>query len=301
MSDEPTVGEGPLRGEGWSSWQTRLRAAGFHPSKRLGQNFLLDTNLLEAIARDAAVGTGDQVIEVGTGLGFLTRALLATGAEVTSIEVDHRLHELVCEDLGEVGSLRLIRADALSGKHSLSLELLSAIPERAPWHLVGNLPYSVSGPLLAECALTETPPASMTVLIQKEMAERVNAGVGEPGWGLLGMRLQLSYTVQHLRTLGGAHFRPRPKVESSLIRLERREDAPPRAVQEAVVRLSSALFSRRRQVVRRVLGDAMGEKEAALALLEEVGVDQETRVEGLTEADWLALAAARAWSGLGRA
>ena len=82
---------------------------------------------------------------------------------------------------------------------------------------------------------------------------------------------------------------------------QRPKDAPPRAVQEAVVRLSSALFSRRRQVVRRVLGDAMGEKEAALALLEEVGVDQETRVEGLTEADWLALAAARAWSGLGRA
>ena len=112
------------------------------------------------------------------------------------------------------------------------------------------------------------------------------------------MRLQLSYKVRQLRTLGGAHFRPRPKVESSLIRLERREDAPQRTVQEAVVRLSSALFSRRRQVVRRVLGDVMGDKEAALALLAEVGVSQETRVEGLTEADWLALAAARAWNGL---
>jgi len=301
VSEEPAVNEGPLRGEGWSSWQDRLRAAGFHPSKRLGQNFLLDTNLLEAIARDAAVGPGDQVIEVGTGLGFLTRALLATGAEVTSIEVDHRLHELVSEDLGDVRALRLVRADALSGKHSLSPELLSAIPEGVPWHLVGNLPYSVSGPLLAECALAETPPASMTVLIQKEMAERVGAGVGAPGWGLLGMRLQLSYTVQQLRALGGAHFRPRPKVESSLIRLERRVDAPSREVQEAVVRLSSALFSRRRQVVRRVLGDVMGDKEAALALLEEVEVAQETRVEGLTEADWLALAAARPWSGPDRA
>ena len=114
MSEGSTVGEGPLRGEGWSSWQARLRAAGFHPSKRLGQNFLLDTNLLEAIARDAAVGTGDQVIEVGTGLGFLTRALLATGAEVTSIEVDRRLHELVREDLGEVGALRLSAANTRS-------------------------------------------------------------------------------------------------------------------------------------------------------------------------------------------
>jgi 16S rRNA (adenine1518-N6/adenine1519-N6)-dimethyltransferase len=297
VSEESAVGEGPLRGEAWSSWQVRLRAVGFHPSKRLGQNFLLDPNLLEAIARDAAVGPGDQVIEVGTGLGFLTRALLATGAEVTSVEVDHRLHELVSEDLAQVKGLKLVRADALSGKHSLSDELLSAIPEGG-WHLVGNLPYSVSGPLLAECALTETPPESMTVLIQKEMAERVNAGVGEPGWGLLGMRLQLSYKVRQLRTLGGAHFRPRPKVESSLIRLERRDDAPPRTVQAAVVRLSSALFSRRRQVVRRVLGDVMGDKEAALALLAEVEVSQETRVEGLTEADWLALAASRPWNGL---
>ena len=295
MNKEGAANEGPLRGEEWSSWQDRLRRAGFHPSKRLGQNFLLDTNLLEAIARDAAVGPGDHVIEVGTGLGFLTRALVATGATVTSIEVDHRLHELVSEDLGGLEGLTLIRADALQGKHSLSPELCSAIPSAGPWHLVGNLPYSISGPLLAECAQSERPPESMTVLIQKEMALRAAAGVGEPGWGLLGMRLQLAYEVRQLRTLGGAHFRPRPKVESSLIRLQRRGDAPAREVQASVVGLSSALFTRRRQVVRRVLGDAMGDREAAVAALSAAGVPEETRVEGLKEADWVALAASTGW------
>lgn len=298
MSGVDAADEGPLRGAEWSSWQGRLRAAGFHPSKRLGQNFLLDTNLLEAIARDAGVGPGDHVIEVGTGLGFLTRALVATGATVTSIEVDHRLHELVSEDLGALDGLTLLRADALNGKHALSPELLSAIPRTGPWHLVGNLPYSISGPLLAECARAEAPPKSMTVLIQREMALRAAATVGEEGWGLLGMRLQLSYVVRHLRVVGGAHFRPRPKVESSLIQLERRPDAPSASLQEAVVRLSSALFTRRKQVVRRVLGDVMGGKERAAAVLEEAGVAPEARVEGLSEADWLALASLSAWDEL---
>ena len=104
-------GDSPL-GEDWQAWKARLEEVDFHPSKRLGQNFLLDPNLLNAIARDAEVGPGDKVIEVGTGLGFLTRALLATGASVSSIEVDRRLHELLKEQLGEVEGLELIRADA---------------------------------------------------------------------------------------------------------------------------------------------------------------------------------------------
>lgn len=301
MSAEPSGAEGDraTRGGEWQGWRARLNAVGFHPSRRLGQNFLLDPNLLEAIARDAGVGVGDRVIEVGTGLGFLTRALLATGASVVSIEVDRRLHELVREDLGAHERLELLRADALGGKHALSPELLAAIPREEPWHLVGNLPYSISGPLLAESARAERPPLNMTVLVQKEMAERLSARPGESEWGLLGMRLQLSYSVRLLRTLGGAHFRPRPKVESSLVRLERRGDAPAQAVLEAVQLLSSALFGRRRQVVRRVLGDTMGDRKAALEVLEEVEVDPMTRVEGLEERDWLALAGARDWSELG--
>jgi len=292
-------GEASLLGKEWRTWRARLDKSGFHPSKRLGQNFLLDPNLLEAIARDAQVGSGDRVVEVGTGLGFLTRALLGTGASIVSIEVDRRLHAIVEEDLGDHERLELVRADALSGKHALSPEFVGAIPDDGPWHLAGNLPYVISGPLLAECARADRPPLSMTVLVQKEMGERLGAAVGEPGWGLLGMRLQLSYSVRLLRTLGGAHFRPRPRVESSLVRLERRPDAPSNKALEAVQRLSGALFGRRRQVVRRVLADVMGDREAALAVLGEVGVDEQTRVEALREGDWLVLACARDWTDLG--
>lgn len=292
-------GEASLLGAEWRSWRARLEALDFHPSKRLGQNFLLDPNLLEAIARDAQVGPGERVIEVGTGLGFLTRVLLGTGAEVVSIEVDRRLHAIVNQDLGDHERLELVRADALAGKHALSEELLAAIGEEEPWHLVGNLPYSISGPLLAECARARHPPLSMTVLVQRELAERMGAGVGELGWGPLGMRLQLSYSVRQLRTLSGAHFRPRPRVESSLVRLERRPDAPSPELLGAVQRLSGALFGRRRQVVRRVLGDVMGDREAAVAVLKGVGIAETTRVEALRESDWLALAAARDWTEVG--
>jgi len=287
-------GDSPL-GEDWQAWKARLEEVDFHPSKRLGQNFLLDPNLLNAIARDAEVGPGDRVVEVGTGLGFLTRALLATGASVSSVEVDRRLHELLKEQLGEVEGLELIRADALSGKHSLSPELIAAAGDGEPWHLVGNLPYAISGPLLAECASALNPPSSMTVLVQKEMAERVCAGVKDSSWGLLGLRVQMSYRVRQLRTVGGAHFRPRPKVASGLMRLERRSDAPSPEVMARVVSLTGALFSRRRQVVRRVLGDLMEDREAALALLEELEIPSETRVQALDEREWLLLARARAW------
>lgn len=289
-------------GGAWGAWRARLDAQGFRPSKRLGQNFLLDPNLLEAIARDARVGDGDRVVEVGTGLGFLTGALLATGARVVSIEVDRRLHAIVEEEMGGHERLTLVRADALSGKHALSSEFMAALDGldgQVEWHLVGNLPYGISGPLLAECARLDRPPTSMTVLVQKEMAERLGAQVGEAGWGPLGMRLQLSYGVRVLRTLGGAHFRPRPRVESGLVRLERRADAPSRGELEAVVSLSAALFNRRRQVVRRVLGDLMGDREAALEVLGEVGIAEDTRVQALTEGDWLGLGRARDWTLLG--
>ena len=287
-------GDSPL-GEDWQAWKARLEEGDFHPSKRLGPNFLLDPNLLNAIARDAEVGPGDKVIEVGTGLGFLTRALLATGASVSSIEVDRRLHELLKEQLGEVEGLELIRADALSGKHSLSPEFIAAAGDEEPWHLVGNLPYAISGPLLAECAGALNPPRTMTVLVQKEMADRVCAGVEDSSWGLLGLRVQMSYRVRQLRTVGGAHFRPRPKVESGLMRLERREDAPSHELMARVVSLTGAIFSRRRQVIRRVLGDVMGDREEALALLEELEIPSQTRVQALNEREWLLLARARPW------
>jgi 16S rRNA (adenine1518-N6/adenine1519-N6)-dimethyltransferase len=282
-------------GEDWQVWRARLEEIDFHPSRRLGQNFLLDPNLLNAIARDAEVGPGDRVIEIGTGLGFLTRALLATGAEVTSIEVDRRLHELLAHELGDVERLKLVRADALSGKHSLSPEFIAAAGVGELWHLVGNLPYAISGPLLAECACAPNPPSSMTVLVQKEMAERVGATVHESSWGVLGLRVQMSYSVRQLRTVGGAHFRPRPRVESGLIRLERRSDAPSPEVMARVVSLTASLFSRRRQVVRRVLGDLMGDRESALALLEELEIPADTRVQALNEREWLLLARARPW------
>jgi len=135
----------------------------------------------------------------------------------------------------------------------------------------------------------------MTVLVQKEMADRVCAGVEDSSWGLLGLRVQMSYRVRQLRTVGGAHFRPRPKVESGLMRLERREDAPSHELMARVVSLTGAIFSRRRQVIRRVLGDVMGDREEALALLEELEIPSQTRVQALNEREWLLLARARPW------
>ncbi len=266
------------------SWQT-LRAAlaerGFRPSRRLGQNFLVDVNAARAIARDAAVGPGDTVLEVGVGLGFLTTPLLEQGIDaLVAVEIDARLLELAKRFVGADPRVQWILADVLEGKHALAREVGAALPVGRPWHLASNLPYSVSGPLLAVLAARAEPPASMTVLVQREVAERLLARPATPEWGPLAVAVQSLYAGRIVRELGPTLFRPRPKVWSSLVRLEPRPGGPGRAERELVGRLARLVFLHRRQSLGRVLGGLMGPERAA-KVLSEAGVASAARAETL--------------------
>jgi len=291
------------RTESWGTLKRRLSSLGFRPSRRLGQNFLLDENMSRALVRDAGVVEGDFVLEVGPGLGFLTRPLLDAGARVLAVEIDGRLAELLRADLGEEPRFELVQGDVLAGKHELAPEVREHLPGNAgearegeePWRLVANLPYSVSAPLLAVLAALPAPPVAMDVLVQLEVARRLAAEPGGRDWGPLSVRLQASYRVELGRRVGPELFWPRPKVDSAWVRLRRRADAPPREEAERLAGLGAALFGRRRQALGRVLGELLGDREAARALLEELGVEPRRRAETLDLGTLQALANSAAW------
>lgn len=295
MSEAPSGRRVP-----WSVLKERLRAAGFHPSRRLGQNFLLDENLTRAMVRDAGIGPGDFVLEIGPGLGFLTLPLLDAGADVLAVEIDGRLLELLRETVEEErdpegGSFASLHLDCLAGKHDLAPEVLEALPVEGPWHLVSNLPYSVSAPVLAVLAGLENPPASMAVLVQLEVAERICAAPGSSAWGPISAKLQVSYEVERGRTVGPGMFWPRPKVDSGIAHLRRRPGGPDRGEWQRFSALVSALFSRRRQALGRVWGDLVGDRERGTRALEALGIDPKTRAENLTMAQWQSLAQCNDW------
>lgn len=268
----------------WSEVRAELEARGFRPSRRLGQNFLLDENMVRRIALDAGVGEGDRVLEVGPGCGFLTGELLALGAEVLAVEIDPRLCEVAQQALAPYGDrLRLLRADALDGKHRLAAEVAAHLAAWAgrPWHAVGNLPYSAASPLLVVLARLEEPPATLTALLQTEVALRAAAPPGTPDRGTLSARLEPLYGARVVRRVPAQLFWPRPKVESAVLRLEL---LPERPSPEELARLDTvvgALFGARRKSLRALVARRVG-PEAAREILERVGADPLARPEELS-------------------
>lgn len=284
-----------MRGAGGGEEFPLLSRLGFRPSKRLGQNFLQDTNLARALVRDAEVEAGAFVLEVGPGLGRLTSPLLEAGARVLAVEVDGRLVEALREHLGDAEGLELLHADVLAGKHRLEPEVARLLPAAGDWHLVANLPYVISAPLLVVLASLANPPRTMSVLVQREVADRIRAEPGSADWGPLSIRLQVGYEARAGREVDPRLFWPRPRVQSAVVHLHRREDAPSPEALERLSALVGGLFHRRRQGIGRVLGDLVGGREAAAALLGEAGIDPSVRAERLPVEDLVRLAGAPAW------
>lgn len=266
----------------WSTFRDALEAVGFRPSKRFGQNFLLDDNMAAAIASDAGVARGTRVLEVGTGCGFLTLHLLERGAEVLSVEVDDRLFGVASELLAERGELTLIHADALAGKHRLAPAVDGALWDEGPWHLVANLPYSIAAPLLVVLARRVHPPASMTALVQREVAEKIAARPGQGDWGAVSARLGAAYRARPGRLVGRELFWPRPRVESRVVHLERLADPMPAAEREAFDRLVETVFGQRRKQVASSLRGLVGGRGAAEEILTRAGIDPSARPETLS-------------------
>jgi 16S rRNA (adenine1518-N6/adenine1519-N6)-dimethyltransferase len=244
---------------------------------RLGQNFLADPNLLDAIVRDAAVERDDVVLEVGAGEGVLTERLAAAAAHVHAIELDRRL-EPVLSELAARRGIELHWGDAMR------IDLAALDP--APTALVANLPYSIATPLLLR-TIEELPTLTRwTAMVQREIADRLRAAPGGREYGSPSVLLQLACEVRLIRTVDPAVFTPRPRVESAVIAMRRRGPAADDATRELV----RAAFAHRRKSLPRSLEHVRpGSASAARTALEELGLPPDARAEALSPEQFAAL------------
>ena len=264
-----------------------LSTHGLTPSRALGQNFVADPNTVRRIARLAEVGPGDHVVEVGPGLGSLTLALAETGASVTAVEIDRHLVPVLREVVSAVG-VRVVEGDARR------LDWVSLLSESPEWALVANLPYNIATPLVLD--LLEGVPAirRMLVMVQREVGERLAAGVGDEGYGIPSVKVAWWATAEVVGRVPATVFVPQPRVESALVRLVRHDVAPAGVDvdRERLFRLVDAGFGQRRKMLRRSLAGLVDASGFAAA-----DVRPEARAEELDLAAWSRLASAPATIG----
>src|SRR6185295_11188486 len=196
----------------------RFKNVGIQPNNRHGQNFLIDLNLQRLIVDSANLDARDVVLEVGTGTGSLTALIAERAAAVVSVELDPQLHQLASEELYGFQNVTLLKQDALKNKNNFDPRVLEALHQRLDEHrhsrlkLVANLPYSIATPVVSNLLASSRPPASMTVTIQKEVADRLTARPSTKDYGALSIWIQCQCRAQVLRTLPPSVFWPRPKV-----------------------------------------------------------------------------------------
>jgi 16S rRNA (adenine1518-N6/adenine1519-N6)-dimethyltransferase len=245
---------------------------------RLGQNFLSDPNLLDAIVRDAELGEGEVVLEVGAGEGVLTGRLAAVAGHVHAIEFDRGLE----------GALAPLAARANVSLHwgdAMRVDLAGLDP--APTAVVSNLPYAVATPVILH-TIEELPSVGRwTVMVQREIADRLRAAPGSRTYGSPSVVAQLACEVKLLRTVDPAVFRPRPRVESAILSLRRTgpgADAPTRELVRA------AFAHRRKSLARSVEHVRPGSLEVTRSALEALGLPVDSRAEQLSPEEFRALA-----------
>jgi 16S rRNA (adenine1518-N6/adenine1519-N6)-dimethyltransferase len=256
-----------------------LAEHGLMARKSFGQHFLLDLNITRKIARLAAFAPGDRIIEVGPGPGGLARALLEAGAQVIAIEKDERFRPLL-EELGAAapGAFTLILADALTADEA-------RLAEGQPAHVVANLPYNVGTALLIKWLTGPWTPASMTLMFQKEVAERIISPTNGEAYGRLAVIAQATSEARMVMEVPARAFTPPPKVDSAVVRLTPRADRPSAARLDALQKITAAAFGQRRKMLRASLKGLGG-----VPLIEAADLDPQARAETVDVAGFLRLA-----------
>lgn len=265
----------PLRDE--------IAAEGLSAEKSLGQNFLLDLNLLDRIVRSIPLSPGDMVYEVGPGPGGLTRALLKAGARVVAVERDRRAIPILSR-LAEAtdGRLTIVEGDAMTA------DPRALAGEGA--HIAANLPYNIGTALLTGWLSEDPWPSwwrSATLMFQREVAERIVAAPGTPAYGRLAILAQWRSEARIVTQLPARAFTPPPKVDSAVVQLVPRPDAadiPPALLS----RITQAAFGQRRKMLRQSLKSVTG----ALEALESLGIDPSRRAETLGVDQFISVARA---------
>ena len=258
----------------------QLDGAGLRAKRALGQNFVVDPNTVRRIANLAAVGPGDDVLEIGAGLGSLTIALAETGARVTAVEIDTSLLPLLTENVGHLPGVTVVQGDAMN------LDWNALLDGREGWALVANLPYNVATPLVADVLDGVPGVRRLFVMVQKEVGERLAALPGDDAYGAVSVKVAFHGTARIAGIVPPTVFLPRPNVDSALVAIERHA-APldPGVDPKVLFRLVRAGFAKRRKMLRGAMAGAATPEQLAAA-----GIDGTRRAEELSVHDWMGLA-----------
>ncbi len=275
---------------------------GIQPKNKLGQNFLVDLNLVDLLVRSAELTREDLALEIGSGTGSLTVRLAEQAGAVLSVEIDSAFHELVREAVGEREHVVLVYADVLKNKNELNARVLEALDDLLQrsgcqrLKLVANLPFAVATPVISNFLLSQRPFERMVVTVQWEIAERLLARPDSKDYGALAVLVQSIADVELVRRLPPAVFWPRPQVASAIVCI--RPNAARRAQVGDVLRFRHFLrdlYSHRRKNLRGGLLALPGEKRDKAEVdrkLAELGLDGTTRAEDLDIEQHLRLCAA---------
>jgi 16S rRNA (adenine1518-N6/adenine1519-N6)-dimethyltransferase len=273
-----------------STLKELMAAHRFRPLHRLGQNFLVDSRVLDRIVAELEAGPGDLVLEIGPGLGTLTQRLAQAAGDVLTVEVDGRAVDLLRQVLlPQAPNVELVHGDAMR------LDLRTLLAERlrpgARARVAANLPYYITTPLLMRLLEEELPLSRLVVMVQKEVADRMVAPPGSKEYGALSVAVQYFTEARLALRVSRGAFLPAPEVDSALVALTVRKAPPVEAPRSAFFTVVKAAFGQRRKTLANALAGGLGRERSEVdAILSAAGVDGSRRGETLGVAEFAAIA-----------
>ena len=261
----------------------------FRHSKSLGQNFLSDKNIIDAIIEGSEIGAEDLVIEIGPGMGVLTAAAAECASRVVAVEIDRHLIPILTETLENYDNVEIINADVM--KTDLS-EVVEKYRTSGKVRIIGNLPYYITTPIVMKVLEERVPADSITIMMQKEVADRIKASPGSKTYGALSVAVGFYCTVRHIANAPKEVFVPRPKVDSTVIRLDVRQERPVELVDEKLFfeTIKKGFGQRRKTLLNSLTGIRGMPKESIAAVLADCGIDFRRRAETLSMSEFADLA-----------
>ena len=273
-----------------------IKKYGFGFQKRFGQNFLIDGNVVEKIVREAGITKDDFVLEIGPGIGTMTQILCENAREVAAVEIDKNLIPILAETLAPYDNVTVINEDILKVDVR---KLAEEKNDGRPIKVVANLPYYITTPIIMGLFESHVPLESITIMVQKEVAQRMQVGPGTKDYGALSLAVQFYADAQIALKVPASCFMPRPNVDSAVIKLVRHEDAPVKVKDEQFMfRVIRAAFNQRRKTLANSLANSSElngsghacTREDVTTALEAMGLPAGIRGEALTLAQFGELA-----------
>lgn len=268
-----------------------LKRHGFTFSKALGQNFIINERICPAMAQSLNANENTGILEIGPGIGVLTKELCSVAGKVVSVELDNRLFPILSETLSDCGNIEIVEGDAL--KMDLNALIDEKFTGMSDIKVCANLPYYITSPIIMKLIESKLPVSEIVVMVQKEAADRLAAQIGSRESGALTVAAQYYAEIEKLFNVSRGSFMPQPKVDSAVIKLSVRKEPPVRAENDKrFFEIVRAAFAQRRKTALNSLSSSLNiPKDKVRAALEKIGRNENDRAERFSMDEFAALSA----------